>query len=75
MKHNKTGYKPSVFTLDEHAGLEEKLNDPNNGLRGYVELKEWIRTEFGKDILCRTVVRLCHKLSFKCEDSKEKPHQ
>jgi transposase len=59
VKHNKTGYKPSVFTSDEHARLGEKLNDPNNGLRGYVELKEWIRKEFGKDILYRTVVSYC----------------
>ena len=59
VKHNKIGYKPSVFTSSEHARLEEKLNDPNNGLRGYVELKEWIRKEFGKDILYRTVVSYC----------------
>lgn len=58
-KHNKKGYKPSVFTTDEHARLGEKLNDPNNGLRGYVELKEWIRKEFGKNILYRTVVNYC----------------
>jgi len=59
VKHNKIGYKPSVFTSDEHARLEEKLYDPNNGLRGYVELKDWIRKEFGKDILYRTVVSYC----------------
>jgi transposase len=59
VKHNKTGYKPSVFTSGEHLRLGEKLNDPNNGLRGYVELKEWIRKEFGKDILYRTVVSYC----------------
>jgi len=61
VKHNKIGYKPSVFTSEEHARLGEKLNDPNNGLRGYVELKEWIRQEFGKDILYRTVVSYCVK--------------
>jgi len=59
VKHNKIGFKPSVFTADEHARLGEKLNDPNNGLRGYVELKEWIKKEFGKDILYRTVVSYC----------------
>jgi transposase len=53
------GYKPSVFTSGEHARLGEKLNDPDNGLRGYVELKEWVRKEFGKDILYRTVVSYC----------------
>jgi len=59
VKHNKTGHKPSVFTSAEHARLEEKLNDPNNGLHGYVELKEWISQELGKDILYRTVVGYC----------------
>jgi len=59
VKHNKIGYKPSVFTSEEHARLGEKLNNPDNGLRGYVELKEWIRKEFGKDILYRTVVSYC----------------
>jgi transposase len=59
MTHNKIGYKPSVFTLSERARLEEKLNDPENGLRGYVELKEWIRQEFGKEVLYRTVVNYC----------------
>ena len=59
MKHNKTGFKPSVFTELEHSKLKEKLNNPENGLRGYVELKEWIRKEFGKEILYRTVVNYC----------------
>jgi transposase len=59
MKHNKIGYKPSVFTLEERSILEQKLNNPENGLRGYVELKEWIKQEFGKDILYRTVVNYC----------------
>lgn len=59
VKHNKIGYKPSVFTSDEHARLKEKLNDSGNGLRGYVELKAWIKKEFGKDILYRTVVSYC----------------
>lgn len=59
MQHNKTGFKPSVFSSGEHEKLEEKLNDPNNGLQGYVELNEWIRKEFGKEILYRTVVNYC----------------
>jgi hypothetical protein len=28
--------------------LEEKLNNPQNGLLGYVELKDWIEKESGK---------------------------
>jgi len=59
MKHNKIGYKPSVFSPEERTRLEEELSDPNDGLHGYVELKEWVRKEFGKDILYRTVVNYC----------------
>ena len=59
MKHNKIGFKPSVFSLDERAKLEAKLNEPKNGLQGYVELKEMIRKEFGKEILYRTIVNYC----------------
>jgi transposase len=59
LKHNKIGYKPSVFTSAERIKIQEKLNNPENGLHGYVELKEWIRQELGKDVLYRTVVNYC----------------
>ena len=47
MKHKKTGFKPSVFNAIEHQKLEAKLNDPQNGLQGYVELKAWLEKETG----------------------------
>jgi transposase len=59
LKHKKIGYKPSVFTSAERIKIQEKLNNPENGLHGYVELKEWIRQELGKDVLYRTVVNYC----------------
>jgi len=59
LKHNKIGYKPSVFTSSESLKIQKKLNSPENGLHGYVELKEWIRKELGKDVLYRTVVNYC----------------
>jgi len=59
LKHNKIGYKPSVFTSSESLKIQKKLNNPENGLHGYVELKEWIRKELGKDVLYRTVVNYC----------------
>ena len=63
MKHNKTGFKPSDFTELKHSKLKEKLNNPENGLRGYVELKEWIRKEIGKDIFIQNRSQLlCYKL-------------
>lgn len=45
MKHQKTGFKSSVFTTNEHNMLEAKLNNPQNKLQGYVELKDWIEKE------------------------------
>lgn len=59
--HKKTGFKPSVFTSDEHLAMEQKLKDPFNGLRGYVELKEWIEKEFNKDVKYNTLLKYCMK--------------
>jgi transposase len=53
------GFKPSLITQDEHEKIEEKLNDPTNGLRGYVELQAWISQEFGKPIKYNTLLKYC----------------
>lgn len=57
--HRKTGFRPSVFTRDEHECIEEKLKDPMNGLRGYTELLNWIEQEFGKDLKYNTLLKYC----------------
>ena len=59
MKHHKTGFKPSVFTPKEHDLLEKKLKDPENGLQGYVELKEWLENEVGKTFHYNTLLFYC----------------
>lgn len=59
LNHKMIGYKPSVFSAEEHDKLRAKLNDPINGLRGYVELNDWVKKEFGKEILYRTLVNYC----------------
>ena len=59
MKHQKTGFKPSVFTLIEHDMLEAKLNNPENGIQGYVELKDWIEKETGKVFNYNTLLFYC----------------
>lgn len=59
MKHQKTGFKPSVFTAIEHNMLETKLNNPQNGLQGYVELKDWIEKESGKTFNYNTLLYYC----------------
>lgn len=59
LTHNKIGFKPSVFTKEEHLKIKEKLNDPQNGLQGYVELKQWMEAEFKKQYQYRTIVNYC----------------
>ncbi|MEO6233230.1 MAG: hypothetical protein ABJB11_21300 [Ferruginibacter sp.] len=53
----KGGYKPSVITSDAHTAIEKKLNDPKNGIRGYVELLDWVNTELLKDVKYITLVK------------------
>lgn len=57
--HNKKGFRPSVFTKEEHRLIEDKLNDPKNGLRGYTELLEWIERQFSKEIKYNTMLKYC----------------
>lgn len=59
LHHGRVGFKPSILNAEEHAAVEAKLNDPQNGLRGYVELKQWIEQEFGKKMLYNTVLKYC----------------
>jgi transposase len=59
MKHKKTGFKPSVFNDIEHKSLEAKLNDPQNGLQGYVELKAWLEKETNKVFNYNTLLYYC----------------
>jgi len=53
------GFKPSLITQGEHEKIEAKLNDPTNGLRGYVELQDWISREFEKTIKYNTLLKYC----------------
>ena len=57
LRHSKTGFRPSVFTKDEHTRIEKKLKDPKNGLRGYVELLDWVESEFKKQIKYNTLLK------------------
>lgn len=51
------GFKPSVISKEEHEAIEKKLRDPNNGLRGYKELQEWIENQFNKTIKYNTLLK------------------
>jgi transposase len=56
LKHGRTGFKPSVFTKQEHAKIENELSKPKNTLRGYKQLMTWINTELNKKVKYTTVV-------------------
>jgi transposase len=59
MKHERKGFKPSVFNASDHQKLETKLNNPQNGLQGYVELKDWLEKESGKVFNYNTLLYYC----------------
>ncbi len=59
LSHNKKGFKSSVFSKDEHDRLSAILHDANNELTGFVELREWVKTEFGKEVKYNTLLKYC----------------
>lgn len=61
LKHHKKGFKPSKFTAEQHKKLELKLKNPENGIRGYKELQEWILKEFENEVSYNTLLKYCIK--------------
>ncbi|WP_461788166.1 transposase [Pedobacter sp.] len=59
LSHNKQGFKPSVFSKEEHDRLSTILHDANNELTGFVELREWVKKEFGKEVKYNTLLKYC----------------
>jgi transposase len=59
--HKKVGFKPRIFTENEHLKIELKLKNPENGLRGFKELQEWAIKEFKKEIKYNTVLKYAIK--------------
>jgi len=59
LKDGRIGFKPSVISKEEHEQIKLKLYEPTNGLRGYVELQDWIDQEFGKQIKYNTLLKYC----------------
>ena len=51
------GFKPSVVSAQEHKMIEKKLKDPKNGIRGYTELLDWVKTELTKDMKYITLLK------------------
>jgi transposase len=61
MADGRIGFKPSVVSAEEHKQIEQKLKDPQNGIRGYVELQHWVKTEPGKDLKYITLLKYAER--------------
>lgn len=61
LHYQKQAGRPSEITKAEHVQIEKKLKDPNNGLRGYVELLAWMETEFNKTFKYNTVLKYSYR--------------
>ncbi len=55
------GFKPSVVSSEEHKKIEKKLKDPKNGIRGYIELLDWIKAELSKDMKYITLLKYAER--------------
>jgi len=55
--HGRIGFKKSLINATEHKAIEKKLKDPKNGLRGYVELLDWVNKEFKKEFKYITILK------------------
>ena len=61
LKHNKTGYKPTIFNQDEKNKLAALLSNPDNKIKGYVELKDWVEKNFGKKMKYVTIYKYARR--------------
>jgi transposase len=59
LRDGRIGFKPSVISKEVHEQIALKLHNPTNGLRGYVELQEWLSQEFGAQIKYNTLLKYC----------------
>jgi transposase len=59
LEDKRVGFKPSLISAEEHEQIKTKLDDPTNGLRGYVELQDWINREVDKILKYNTLLKYC----------------
>lgn len=61
MTDGRIGFKPSLVTAEVHKKIELKLKDPKNGIRGYVELQDWVKSTLGMDLKYITLLKYTKK--------------
>lgn len=53
--------RPTILSKEEHQVIKTKLNDSKNGLRGYVELLDWVETTFKKEMKYNTLLKYTNR--------------
>jgi transposase len=54
MSHSNFGYKPSKINGDQEQALKEQLENPHNGMVGFIELLDWFNKTFETSINYKT---------------------
>ncbi len=54
MSHANIGYKPTKINEEQEQALKKQLNDPHNGMVGFIELLDWFNKTFQTDINYKT---------------------
>lgn len=54
MSHCNIGYKPSVINDEQEQALKKQLNNPQNGMVGFIELLDWFNKAFNKEVNYKT---------------------
>ena len=53
--------RPTILSKEEHQAIKVKLHDSKNGLRGYVELLDWVESEFNKEMKYNTLLKYTNR--------------
>lgn len=54
MSHSNFGYKPSKINDDQEQALKRQLENPHNGMVGFIELLDWFNKTFETTINYKT---------------------
>lgn len=54
MSHSNIGYKNSKITIEQEQALKEQLNNPLNGMTGFIELLDWFNKTYKTAINYKT---------------------
>jgi transposase len=47
LSDNRGGYKKAAITPKVHISLSDRLNNPKQGFRSFIEVQQWLAAEFG----------------------------